>query len=596
MSTGYQAGFGGAGGGYNFKPGPTKNQFGSDTATAAQATTERDQYGADNPDWLAQYDADPNLFIELTFLNTMQDATQEVAFIAQRRKGGVWQTVSHNDNTNANLPPTSGAEGKVLQAIGENGETRWGSVIFSIENDSSTDFLTAVQENALAINFKPSRFVDIIENESGFKSLRFKSNLIDESFDNSMQLLNDSFNANFKRITNLAEPVSSGDAISLDKLNQDFDALTHPNVLTNVDKLSDSARSTGYGNDGKIYYYSPNETNNWKVLDINATGHPFMFVHRSTDTNRGFLFIHRSVIEQKIGSAYDSGEIGIVINSGQKGQLGKYNQVAQAGSIWNLQGYSVLDTDDANDAGDDVTYTGDDATYSAGGLRNDGSSLAFLAEYRIVGGITEIQYSSQSEFFALPVKTGGGTFGLIKEFMHFQSNFASAFTLQLFDTVADIAGANIAALSNSVDDQSAIISDLDERVSDLEGDSNVEELTAVRQVADANGLVESILMPKSIRTNFDLLQSQTLTKKLGYNALLTNAIAGRVRVVDLADSSKHHTIYYRIDDGVLNRGDEEFTHDFDIVVSKSIVNDQINVTLSNSNADVNIELLAEVLA
>ena len=413
---------------------------------------------------------------------------------------------------------------------------------------------------------------------------------------NCMQLINGSFNADFKRIVNVAEPVSTGDAITLGKLNQDFDALTHPNVLTNVDKLSDLTRSSGYGKDNKINYYGVDETGAWKVFDINSTGHPFMFVHRSANTTRGFLFIHRSVIEQKIGGTYSHGEIGIVINAGQKGQLGKSNQVAQTGSIWNMQGYSVLDTDDANDVGDDVTYTGDDATYSAGNFRNDGSSLAFLAEYRVVNGVTEIQYSSQSEFYALPVLTGGGSFSVIKEFMHLQNKVDSAFTLQLFDTVADIAGANIAALSNSVDDQSALISDLDDRVSDLEGDSNVEELTAVRQAADANGLVESIIMPKSIRTNFDLMQSQAVTKKLGYNAVLTSSIAGRVRVVDLSDSSKHHTIYYRIDDGVLNRGDEEFTHDFDIVVSKSVVNDQINVTLSGSNADVNIEVIAEVLS
>ena len=136
MSTGYQAGFGGAGGGYNFKLGPTKNQFGSDTKTAAEATTERDQYGADNPDWLAQYDANQNLYIELTFLNTMQDATQKVAFIAQRRKNGVWQTVSHNDNTNANLPPTDGAEGKLLQVIDSTGGTRWSNIIVSVDDDN----------------------------------------------------------------------------------------------------------------------------------------------------------------------------------------------------------------------------------------------------------------------------------------------------------------------------------------------------------------------------------------------------------------------------------------------------------------------------
>ena len=54
-----------SGGKQAFRSGPPTNEFGSASANALQARTARDTYAAAHADWLAEYDADPGLFIVL---------------------------------------------------------------------------------------------------------------------------------------------------------------------------------------------------------------------------------------------------------------------------------------------------------------------------------------------------------------------------------------------------------------------------------------------------------------------------------------------------------------------------------------------------
>ena len=75
-------GYIGSGGGAGFVLGPEQNQFTGTTLTIAQ--TARDTYATANPTWLAEYDGNTNIYIQLT---------HGANVVYQRRFGGVWQTV-----------------------------------------------------------------------------------------------------------------------------------------------------------------------------------------------------------------------------------------------------------------------------------------------------------------------------------------------------------------------------------------------------------------------------------------------------------------------------------------------------------------------
>ena len=110
-------GLGGEGGGLTL--GPAQNEFDvSGAAVAANraranAIQARDAYTAApaNAGWLAEYDADPNIAIILTFI-----ASGEVTTEYQARRGGAWAVVTPVAEGRRGPPPTDGQVTAAVQA------------------------------------------------------------------------------------------------------------------------------------------------------------------------------------------------------------------------------------------------------------------------------------------------------------------------------------------------------------------------------------------------------------------------------------------------------------------------------------------------
>jgi hypothetical protein len=150
----------------------------------------------------------------------------------------------------------------------------------------------------------------------------------------------------------------------------------------------------------------------------------------------------------------------MVFGPKSRGRYGKSNQVTPVGMVLNWNGEYLPDTEDPNDLNPsswidlDGNVTQDwnktnikTACYSIGLLANDGGALlqrgdVFCQDDEGVKTSTFVA-DSASEFFVIPIRTGGGTLADLKLFPLFMSRFYKTqyeWDSYTFDNSADCVG------------------------------------------------------------------------------------------------------------------------------------------------------------
>lgn len=228
-------------------------------------------------------------------------------------------------------------------------------------------------------------------------------------------------------------------------------------------QLIDSDKSSGYGDGGQITYYGPNYSGGQSSkLVNNLDNSKSYFVHRETGSQHGFAMLHESYVSQIYNQDLtDISELTMLFGPKARGRYAKNNQVTPAGMVLNWNGEYLPDTEDpnavnpANWIGLDGKVTQDwsgtgikTACYSTGLLVNDGSALLQRGDVfcHDNAGVKTSTFTadSDSEFFVIPIKVGGGTLSDLKLLPLFMSRLygtQNEWDSYTFDNSADCVGA-----------------------------------------------------------------------------------------------------------------------------------------------------------
>ncbi len=179
VQSGLAIGLGGKAVKYSF--GAFPYTFGSDTSTQQEAAQARDDYAAENPDWLLNYDNNENNVIQLLFVDLSGIPIREI----QNRNVNTWVDVinstltpdefgKHNIQDLKNVHGL--ATGSVLRAIPD-GDTQWTKEAMFSESSSSS--ILGSQHGVVdALNIMPSAYTSI-ESDNGIDVLQVDMSLID---------------------------------------------------------------------------------------------------------------------------------------------------------------------------------------------------------------------------------------------------------------------------------------------------------------------------------------------------------------------------------------------------------------------------------
>ena len=206
-------------------------------------------------------------------------------------------------------------------------------------------------------------------------------------------------------------------------------------------QLVDSQKTSGYGNaSNQLTYFQPNDGEQSTLLDTKLDYGRSFAVHSEVNSTNLNMLLHESLVAE-IYNKDVSGIPKLIMlfdTTNARGCFSKVNQLPPAGAIWNWNGQAIPDTNDPNElnptewVAPDGTVTTDwdnlgnvvaRATYSTGALANRGSAL--LARGDVVcdntANTSYITYDTNSDWFVMPIRAGGGTFNDMKVFQFFMS-------------------------------------------------------------------------------------------------------------------------------------------------------------------------------
>lgn len=228
-------------------------------------------------------------------------------------------------------------------------------------------------------------------------------------------------------------------------------------------QLIDADKSSGYGDNGSITYYGPNYSTGQAGALINKLANSkSYFVHKETSSKHGFAMLHESYVSQIYNQDVTGvSELTMLFGPKSRGRYAKNNQVTPAGMVLNWNGEYLPDTEDPNDlnpsswidlagnATQDWSDTGiKTACYSVGLMANNGSALLQRGDVfcHDNAGVKTSTFTadSDSEFFVIPIKVGGGTLSDLKLFPLFMSRLyetQNEWESYTFDNSADCVGA-----------------------------------------------------------------------------------------------------------------------------------------------------------
>lgn len=223
--------------------------------------------------------------------------------------------------------------------------------------------------------------------------------------------------------------------------------------------LTDTRFDSGYGLNGNVTYIGISKTEGQSTVLVNHLDQSrCYFTHKAHNTTSGFMMLHESLVAEIYGKDLTGvNELVMLFGPKSKGRLGKSNQKAPDGYIWNWNGEAVPDTVSANeinpgnwldkDGNPTTTWSSSvlSACFSVGTLTNVGSAALVRGDVMFDDdtATTSMTVLNDSEFFVMPVKTGGGTFADIKLFQLFmgrRSGTQNDFDAYTFDKSADAIG------------------------------------------------------------------------------------------------------------------------------------------------------------
>ena len=244
-------------------------------------------------------------------------------------------------------------------------------------------------------------------------------------------------------------------------IEENNDEIITPNQGTQF-QLIDTDKASGYGDNGTITYYGPNYSAGQAGVLVNKLANSkSYFVHKETSSQYGFAMLHESYVSQIYGQDVTGiSELTMLFGPKSRGRYAKYNQVTPAGMVLNWNGEYLPDTEDPNavnptswiDLNGNVTTewskTGiKTACYSIGLMANDGSALLQRGDVfcHDNAGVKTSTFTadSASEFFVIPIKTGGATLSDLKLLPLFMSRFyklQDEWDSYTFDDSADCVG------------------------------------------------------------------------------------------------------------------------------------------------------------
>ncbi|MEH6451185.1 MAG: hypothetical protein V7765_21145 [Oleispira sp.] len=246
-----------------------------------------------------------------------------------------------------------------------------------------------------------------------------------------------------------------------EKIEENNDEIITPNQGAQF-QLIDADKSSGYGDSGSITYYGVNySTGQAGVLINELANSKSYFVHKETSSQYGFAMLHESYVSQIYNQDVTGvSELTMLFGPESRGRYAKSNQVTPAGMVLNWNGEYLPDTEDANainptnwiDLDGNVTQEWSNtgiktACYSTGLMVNDGSALLQRGDVfcHDNAGVKTSTFTadSASEFFVIPIKTGGGTLSDLKLLPLFMSRFyklQNEWDSYTFDNSADCVG------------------------------------------------------------------------------------------------------------------------------------------------------------
>ena len=207
-------------------------------------------------------------------------------------------------------------------------------------------------------------------------------------------------------------------------------------------QLIDDDKSSGYGDNGEITYYPVDYSNGQSNTLINhLENSKSYFVHNKTGVSKGFAILHQSYVSQIYNRDLNGvSELTMIFGVKSRGRLCKNNQTTPEGMVLNWNGEYLPDTENPNELNPsswidlngnvttDWSSTGvKTACYSIGLLANNGSALLQRGDVFCdnKNGVKSSYFVKDinSEFFVIPINTGGGTFNDLKLFPLFMSRF-----------------------------------------------------------------------------------------------------------------------------------------------------------------------------
>ena len=207
-------------------------------------------------------------------------------------------------------------------------------------------------------------------------------------------------------------------------------------------QLIDSDKSGGYGDNGSLTYYGPNYGGGQaEMLLGHLDNSKSYFVHEAVNESKGFALLHESYVSQIYNKdVSEASELTMIFGTKARGRYGKSGQTVPEGMLINWNGDYIPDTEDPNDL-NPLKWIATDGTvtetwsksgiktpcYSVGVLANDGSAELRRGDVicENTDGVKTSRFvaDNNSEFFVIPIRTGGGTFNDIKIFALFMSRY-----------------------------------------------------------------------------------------------------------------------------------------------------------------------------
>ena len=255
----------------------------------------------------------------------------------------------------------------------------------------------------------------------------------------------------------------------------------------NTFSFIDYNKVDNYGNNGFITYLAPvlNESQNQSMLD-NLDISKSWFIHKEINSTQGFLMLHESYVSYIYNKDVTLiNNLSMLFGTDSRGRLGKSNQNTPDGYKLNWNGDYIPNTENINSL-NPAKWINEDGNitenwsssikspcYSTGTLSNNGSALLQRGDviYEDVNDkkSTRFELNNESEFFVLPIKTGGGTFSQIKVFPFFQGRKSQVIEedAYTFNKSSDAIGTLLSIAYDSAVEQQNITDSIDKYMLNL---------------------------------------------------------------------------------------------------------------------------------